>query len=155
VVLILGLIFVPLLPRLVGELALNALTPEASGGPYTAADLEQCYAARDALKGFPGDDALAATQLSLGMEADLPTARAQAAAAAAEWAEMARSIDAPATQPVLDQNVAALLGAKARFDEPMTANEFRIEFRPLKDWPATFTLHCLAIDRWIKANVRE
>ncbi len=155
VVLVLGLIFVPLIPRLAAELARSVFLPEASGGPYAAIDSEQCYAARDELKTFPGDGASEATKLSLGSAADLPTARAEAAAATALYAEKARTIDAPATRSKLDEYSGAFEGAKAEFEAPMTENEFRSAFRDLKGWMTTLTLHCQAIDRWIKANVRQ
>jgi hypothetical protein len=154
-VLVVGLAAVNVLPRLIASQLSSTLLPEASGGPFSRMDSEQCHAAADAVEDFPGPNADQARKLGLGLEADLEAARLQAAAAASLYADVARNVTAPSLAIELVAVTGRLDQAAATFDQPMTQSAFREEWRAVGKSIATLAARCRAIDRWIDAHLAE
>jgi hypothetical protein len=142
-------------PSLVTRAVNGVLVAEASGGPFSRTDSDQCHAATTSLAGFPGKEALEAQHLGLGLGANIRVAREQAAKAAAAYATAARSLVAPASRTDLEDVAVHLDDAKAKFGGPMTESEFRSEFEGVIAKINDFSMHCVAIDRWIQNNLRE
>jgi hypothetical protein len=146
-----ALIAISVLPSLLR----STLLPEASGGPYSQADADSCHEAATSLASFPGKDASEAQHLGLGLDADVPTARSQAANAATKYAAMARAANAPASRGALDQVANALEASAAAYSSPMTVAEFRDEYRSDRTAIEGLAGWCQAIDRWIKNNLKQ
>ncbi len=150
-----GVLLIAFLPAILAMSTRLAMTPEPSGVNWTPVDASTCLATSQNLRGWPDDKGGLVTRVAVGMSDDVKSARPLAAKAARDFAGRVSALHAPGAEKQLAVLETEFAQAAIAFGEPMTASEFRAEYRKIGRLSLALTTQCHAVGQWVQDHYKQ